>query len=166
MAGSMTTLTVHKKRAIAAWSHRPRRPWLFPLLPAGLNLAGITAVAGAQLALRVAGRNPFPFETRFAVLLASLTILPLLGSVVAARERRYGPAAVLTGLAAPASLVAAFVAFGWAIWALYAQGCCMNLTAVPVALFLAAALFLLAAVVSIITGQACLEALKRQSADG
>ena len=160
MAGSTTTSTA--LRAIAAWSKRPRRPWLFPLLPVGLNLAGITAVAGAQLALRVAGRNPFPFDTRFAVVVASLTVLPLLGTVVAARERLYGPAAVLAGLAAPASLVAAFVVLGAAI---YAGSCCADLPPVAVALLLAAVLFLAAGAMSIVTRQACLDALRRSSAD-
>jgi hypothetical protein len=160
MTGSTTLMAL---RNTIARRNRSRRPWLFPLLPAGLNVAGMVAIAAVQLGLRLASRVPFSIDAPYATLLVALMMLPLLGSALAARGRAYGLAALLAGLAAPASLVAAFVAFGYAVYATWAGA---DLPLVSVDLFLAAALFLLAVIMSVVTGQACLGALRRQSSVG
>lgn len=136
--------------------NRIPRVWLFPLFAAGSNVAGILAVAAAQLELRLAGRNPFPFDIRLAVIVVLLTVLPLVGSAMAARGTTYGLAALLLALTVPASLLAAFVALVAGMYAVWGQ---VDLPLVLVALFLASALFLVGGVVAVIASRATFDAL-------
>jgi hypothetical protein len=123
-------------------------------------LAALLLVAAAQLSLRLAGRNLFPFDFRLAVAVSLLTVPPLLGSMPAGRKGLYGPAALIAALTSPTSLVATFVAL---LAALYAGWCCTDVLFVIVAFVPATLLFLATGITSVVARQAYLDSLQRES---
>jgi hypothetical protein len=139
------------------------RVWSLPVYSAVLNLAGIGIVATVQIGLRLAGGNPFPLDTLTVLLYGLLTIVPLIGSAVAARRSLYGPAALLAAITVPVFLLAAFAAL---LAVFYSLWCCINTPLLLVAIFLALALFVVSAFMSIIASQTDLDVLRRHTYTG
>lgn len=128
---------------------RPDRTWLLPLFPAGLNLAGVVLLAMSWGAIR-------PWAAPFLL----LTIVPLLGSMLALRTRRYGPAALLAAIAIPASLLAAFISL---FWILYTVWCCIGSPLLLLTSTLSMALLLTSGLASLAVARASIEAQRRDA---
>jgi hypothetical protein len=146
-----------------AQSQQTRTVWSLLICSAAFNLAGIGIVGMVQVALRLAGRNPLPLDTLTVCLYGLFTIVPLIGSAVAARRSHYGPAALLAAITVPVFLLAAFAAL---LALFYSLWCCITTPLLPAGMVLALALFLVSACMSVITAPAGLDVLRQHRYTG